>query len=517
MKRVLTLLLAAVLVISVFAGCGEKEPEKLGDVKFDSFAVGYAKIDITPSLELTLPLIGGNDHATRVATGVLEPLFATCAAMTDTEGNTILVYGVDTHSISKPLIEGVRAGITEATGIEGKYIQMTATHTHQGPPMSNDGYGYAQGPINMQTTIEKCIQIGKEALEDRQEATMSTAFTHVPGVNHLRYYILEDGTIVGNPRNNAQAEYYGEAQKPDDLLQIVKFTRKEGKDVVFVNWQAHYRGNGAEHYTKYGSDYMGILRNELLEKANCETVFFLGASGNLNCISNMAQLNTPASETYITVGQELAKQAMLAMENMTPANTGRVTLASSIFELETNIFKIECHGFGIGDVGFVMMPCEPFQSLGMNIRDNSPYKMTLVGTCANDTGWNGYIPDAQAYDAVNAYGVSDNYVRGDEKLLENEFIRLLEESFQAGTTEKAEKAEGYVTDYTPVADPVEYVNTAPGQKPEKVQNDFYRIYTVAGGKMKTLLIADKAVAQELSKMAKFKVTFDHRGIVVGIQ
>lgn len=515
MKRVLTLALAAVLALSVFAGCGGEEEKKPAAPK--AFSVGYAKADITPSLDLLLPLVGNGDHATRQATDVLEKLWTTCVAMTDTDGTTVIVFGLDAHSTSKELVDRVRAGIKEQLGIEGDFVQFTASHTHQAPPLSDQGYGYVQAKDNLKVVVEKCINAAKEAVDDRKEATMSTAFVHVPGTNYVRYYRLEDGSIISGARDGNMPQYYNQLEKSDDLLQIVKFSRKGGKDVALLNWQAHYRGHPTEDYTKYGSDYMGVLRQQLLDQANCESVFFLGASGNMVSASSMSELNTEVATSYKTVGENLAKHAMIAMENMTPAKTGKITLQSEMFNIQTNPNDYELSAFGIGDVGFVMMPIEPFQSIGMAVRDGSPYAMTLVGTVANDTASHGYLADAPAYDALRAYGVSEKHVKGDEILFQDKYIEMLESCFEKGTTEKVEKGEGYVTDYTAVADPTEHVNIAPGEKPEAVQNGLYRVRVITKGKTKVLLTADKAVAQEMAKLSKFKVTFDRFNLVAGIQ
>lgn len=524
MKKILTLLLAALMVASVFAGCGDKG----GNDAPDAFSVGYAKVDITPSLELTLPLVGGNDEKTRVATGILEPLYANCVAMTDTEGNTVIVFGMDTHGISLEFITGVRNGIQEELGVEGKYVQMTASHTHQGPPLTVSGYGYPDGTIHMRNTIDKCIEAAKAAMEDRKPATMSIGHTHVEDLNKVRYYYLEDGTLLGTHKGNDHAPYYGQAYHPDDLLQLVKFTREGGRDVVLINWQGHYRGNPDGQYTMYSSDLMGVMRNQLLDQAGCESVFILGASGNNSHHSSYPSLNNDRNASYKTVGTILANEALLTLENsMTPAETGKITLEENLYHIQTNKNDYHLYTFGVGDVGFCMMPYEPFQSLGMAVRDESPYAMTFIGTCANGnsstTYSNFYLPDAAAYDSEGAtpdkqgYGVSQKYVEGDEALFHTQYIEMLNKCFDNGTTEKKEKAEGYVTDTEPYADPTEYMNPNPGTEPEAVKNGLYRLQTVKGGNVKVLLIASKEVADEMAQMPSFKVLMDNRDIVVGIQ
>ncbi len=516
MKRIFTLLLAALMVIGVFAGCGGKE-EKKNDAP-EGFSVGYAKVDITPSAERKLPLVGGNDEGTRVATGVLERLWATCTAMTDEDGNTVILFAVDTHGIGNDFLTGVRNAIKEKTGIEGKFVQMTASHTHQGPPLTPHGYGYADGVPYMMEIIDKCAAAAEEALKDRKTATMYIGHTRVPDLNKIRYYWLEDGTLLGTFKSADQAPYYGQAYHPDDLLQLVKFTREGGKDVVLLNWQGHYRGNPSGQYTLYSSDLMGVVRQQLLDQAGCESMVIMGAGGNSSHYSSYPELNNERNADYKTVGTILANEALLTLnDGMRDAETGKVTLEENIFHIQTNKNNYNLYTFGIGDVGFCMMPYEPFQSLGMAVRDESPYAMTFIGTCANGNDNNFYLPDAEAYSGESAYGVSNKYVKGDSDLFHEQYISMLKKCFENGTTEEKEKAEGYVTDKEPYADPTEYMNSNPGAALEQVKNGLYRIQAIRGGNVKVLLIDGKEVAEELAKKTTFKVLKDNRDIVVGIQ
>lgn len=520
MKKILTLALVAVMVIGIFAGCGGKEDKN--DQGLGVFSVGYAKVDITPAEGRTLPLVGGNDEKTRVATGVLERLYATCTAMSDADGNTVILFALDTHGIGRDFYTGVQNAVKEKTGIDGKFVQMTASHTHQGPPLTPDGYGYADGLGHMVEVIDKCAQAAADALADRKPATMSIGHTHVPDLNKVRYYYLEDGTLLGTHKTADHAPYYGQAYHPDDLLQLVKFTREGGKDVVLLNWQGHYRGNPEGQYTMYSSDLMGVVRNQLLDQAGCESMVIMGAGGNSSHHSSYPELNNARNADYKTVGTILAKEALLTLnDGMRDAETGKVTLEENIFHIQTNKNDYNLYTFGIGDVGFCMMPYEPFQSLGMAVRDESPYAMTFIGTCANGTDGNFYLPDAAAYASEGAtpdkqgYGVSYKYVKGDSDLFHEQYMQMLSKCFENGTTEKKEKAEGYVTDKEPYADPTEYMNA--GIAPKLVKNGLYQLQAIKGGNVKVLLIDGKEVAEELSKMTTFKVLMDNRDIVVGIQ
>ena len=519
MKRIFTLILVAGMVLGIFAGCGGKG-KKTKDPGV--LSVGYAKADITPSMDYKLPLLGNNDESTRVATGVLEPLYATCTAMSDAEGNTVILFAMDLHGIYEVLLKAVRVAIEEKLGIEGKYVQMTASHTHQAPPSS----GMAEYPDSIPyflEIVEKCAEAAKQAMEDRKPATMSLGHTRVPDLNTMRYCYLEDGTLLSGRRSEEQAQYYGQAYHPDDLLQLVKFTREGGKDVVLINWQGHYRGNPSGMYTLYSSDFMGVLRNELLNQANCESMVIMGAGGNSAHSSVYPGYNNKRNHTYETIGKTLAEAAVSTLQGgMTVADTGRVTLEENPFHIQTNPQEYCLYTFGIGDVGFCMIPYEPFQSLGMALREESPFKMTLIGTVANDYGGKFYLPDAAAYDSetstpgIKGYGLSVRYVKGDEALFHEQYIQMLNKCFKNGTTEKKEKAEGYITDTT-YEDPTEYSNAKAGAPATAVKNGLYQISVVKDGQEKVLLVASQALAEEMANMTSFKVVMDNRDIVVGLQ
>ena len=575
MKRTMILLLTAVMVFSAFAGCGKTEKPPVttqatteatseatteattapteptmsdeeyaalmqeamnggmsqggqyeggmddlpqtdeADPSKSKFLVGYAKVDITPSASLKLPLIGNNDEKTRVATGILSRLYATCTAMTDEKGNTVILFGMDAHGIPQSFLEAVRSAITKATGIQGKYIQMSGSHTHQAPPITQNGYGYSDSTKHMNDVVKKCAEVAQKALADRKPALMYTAFTQVEGINFCRYTILEDGTFIGSQKGSGTADYYSTAERPDNLLQIVKFDRSGGKDVLVVNWQAHYRGNPSGQYNLYSSDYMGVMRSEL-EKSNYETVFLLGASGNLASRTdavNAVYTNSAKNSSYKAVGETLADSAINALSYASPAKLGKIHLEEKTFHISTNSNDYKLAAFGIGDVGFCMMPYEPFQSLGMAVRKDSPYKMTLIGTCANGNSSNFYLPDANAYKAQSAYGVSKKYVAGDEQKFHKQYISMLKTCFTKNGNSAVSKPDSYIINTTTFQDGNTY--TSP-KNLEKVKNGLYRIDVKRNGKDAILLVNSESLAKQLLKKSSFKVITDTRSVVTAI-
>ena len=71
----------------------------------------------------------------------------------------------------------------------------------------------------------------------------------------------------------------------------------------------------------------------------------------------------------------------------------------------------------IGDVVFAGFPGEPFTEMGRQVKNNSPFTLTIPSCCTN--GHDGYYPTADAF-AENGYEANaSRYVAGTaEELLE---------------------------------------------------------------------------------------------------
>ena len=55
--------------------------------------VGHSKLDITPSE--SVPMAGLGNSSQRKSKLVLDPIFATCLAITDADGETVLMFSID--------------------------------------------------------------------------------------------------------------------------------------------------------------------------------------------------------------------------------------------------------------------------------------------------------------------------------------------------------------------------------------------------------------------------------------
>lgn len=521
MKRVLTFLLTTVMILSLFVGCGkeEKKEETLADKKFSSFAVGYGKADISPDYSTKISIIGNNDHNTRLSTGLLEPLMATCIAFTDTDGTTVLVYGLDLHATDLGVIEAVREQLTEKTGVPGENMEFNCTHNHCGPAQSVTS-GLPAIEKYGKLLVERCVEAGVQALETRKEAKMYTTFTRPEEMVFTRHYIMKDGEYEGNSYDRIPAgQFLGFSEKGDNLLQMVKFVREGEKDVILFNWQGHPFSSSQEYYTYLSGVSPAYTRRFLLEMADVESIYIMGGSGN-----NVQQPWNSENRIFkdnVAYGKTLAQKMIDAFDTFKEAETGKIyrVYNDQYAPPGTKIpNKYTLTAFGFGDFGYVSAPSEMFQSNAISVRDNSPWKYTIYAQLSNGTG-QGYVPDALTFQYKNG-----SYERGpcktsagDGEAFAEEQLKMLNEIFEKSGQTKKEKDEGYITVEEKTLDERPYTNPNPGGKPIKAKYDFYQVDLMLGISQVRLLVKNEEIAKQIMAKKEMKLYFNYSNVVVGVE
>lgn len=430
MKKLLVLTLCVLMVLSVFAGCNQNDtpaestsPTETEGADPNTLSIGFGRVDITPTENVPL---GGSTNE-RISDGVVDPLYATCIAFTDGTDNTVLLYHLDLLGVYDTAMMA-RNKIAKKLGVNGLQIIIASTHNHSGPKQKDDT-NPAIARYN-EAFDDLLIQAAELALADRKPVTkMYTTRTYPLGLNFVRHHILEDGSKTGWASPAVQSGVSHVAD-PDNEMQLVKFTREGGKDILIMNWQGHpdaTRAGGLQ----IRSD-VDIVRKELEPQLDCHFAYFLGASGNMNTYSYIKGENITAN--YIERGKALAKYALDAVPSFTEAKIGKIKFIYSDFKQpakanETVQLSIPLYAFSIGDLAFSTASYEMFKEMGELVKKESPFPMTIVSSCTN--GSNGYLPVSYAFE-YDAYEVSiTKFVRGTAEKTAEEHIRLLNEIFNA--------------------------------------------------------------------------------------
>lgn len=481
MKKIIALFLSLILLLSL-AACADNAtnetdaPGATDETDGQSgaidgvFSVGFGRADITPAY--SVPLGGYGNTSQRMSDSFYDLLYTTCTAFTDEDGETILLYHNDDVQTPKSLVEICRPIISAATGVPEEHIMMSATHNHSSPDPTSSEPSISQWFSDVATAM---AEAGAEAMADRKPAQMYIASTQVEGVGFTRHYVMDDGSVCGDNFDGTGTKVVGHVNEPDRTLQLVKFVREGGKDILLANFQSHPHAGGAATLTYMTSDIVGVFREMMETETDCLFTYFTGASGNVNARSRIEE-EMPAGSDYVSLGRVLGQAAIDAAPSFEQVETGKIGFTSTTFvgnvdhtdddkiegaRIIANLWaqtndRLRCvtegkqygikspyhanaivrkfslgetyempeiNAFSIGDVAFITAPYEMFHQAGSYIKENSPYKMTFVVTLAN--GQNSYIPASQAYEYYSYECCLCNFEPGTSEKLAELYVELL--------------------------------------------------------------------------------------------
>lgn len=420
MKRILAIMLCLLMLLS-FAACGKKPAEAPAT---ETLRVGFGRADITP-VDISVPLYGYGNHGSRISTEVLDPIYATCIALTDSADNTILIFTMDLTTSFGAVVPLQRKAISDATGVPFENICLSATHTHSGPAMVaafDDNfplmYDYAR------YMKEQFVQAAVDAMADRAEATIEYGAAYPEGLNFVRHYVMDDGSVIGDNFGTDEGKaYVTHVHKADNQLQVLRFARGDKKDIVLTNFQSHPLLCGGAFDTRITADYIAPMRSYVEAQLDCHFAYFSGASGNIDPASRMSVEN--AAGDYIDHGIQLGKQTILALSNTTPVSGGKVgaLVEDHEVQIKENKSDMTLQALSAGGIGFVAPPYEMFDTNGKYIKENSPFEATFVLYLANSSA--GYMAAEDAY-RYGGYEVEyTGFVKGTAENTANKFLDML--------------------------------------------------------------------------------------------
>ena len=467
MKKLITILLLLSLILGLCAcgGTGSKNEK-------NQLMVGYSRQSIMPIGGVGL---GGYSNADkRISTGCLDYIYTTCIAFTYGD-ETILLFTEDLIGKGQKMTAKVREAITEATGIPGDHIMANGTHTHSAPDTNvtrNNAY--------KELFVNASVLAAQDALKDQAPATIHAANVMTEGLNFIRHYREEDGSITSSNLGNINYEkVVDHAREADKEMVLVKFDREDDKkDIMLMNWAAHpcTAEDGGASGTTISADYIGTVRDAFERDTGMHFAFFQGGGGDAVTDSRIeARANNLDRKGY---GEALSKVAVEALPTMEEIPCDGIQIQQNMFEYAANhygsdrmsdaqkvmalykksgasdanvlarelgfvaytqcrsivncadnpeTFTMELDAFRIGEVGFATAPWEMCSQTSMQIKDGSPYKYTMVLSIAN--GRSGYLPIKEAFEYGSYEAFSSSYDAGGAEAAAEQLIAMLK-SFQ---------------------------------------------------------------------------------------
>lgn len=471
MKKLLALLL--ILCMLGMYACGEEPKNETGETAgqaADILQIGYARVDITPGDNVEMAIYGAESE--RISEGFLDKLYGYALAVTGSNGETVLVLTCDHTWFPDKYADQMRRELTGEFGLKEENIVCTGTHNHSGVATKASTSATSR---YLETFGKLMLQAARDAMADRSEAALYAGSAKAPGLNFVRRYVLKDGTYP-NFESPPPSEIAGHESDPDDQLQVLRIVREGKKDVAIFNWQAHLNMNmqAGGRYNVLTADIFGPFRDEIQTQLDVDCFAWNGACGNLNPTSKIPEENP--TWDHREYGKLLSKYGVEAFNNAQPVAGTEVKLVTQSFEGQVNhefddvvgfarqvqdyykatgdskgaramgepygintekhagriisnaqqpaTREILLKAFSIGDMGFICLRYEMFDSDGMYIKENSPFKQTFI-IGYNERGL-GYLPSKLSEDH-GGYEVDNNvFVLGTAQQLADSYLGLLE-------------------------------------------------------------------------------------------
>ena len=353
-KKILSLL----CILSILIGMVGILPTK-AEAANESFQVGYSRVDINPYVVdgkfssgiMELPLRGTGDVWNRLSSKMVDDngdgkvtaedgLKATCIAVSDHTGNTVLLITVDLiggtmgdevrDEIYTRVQEALASGELKNVNLTRDQIHYAGTHTHNAPDttvyakngktgFNDEGKDLSVINKNLGIWIERTIEdVGDAAilaLKDRAAATITkdaisaAADTKSPVkgkvMNSTRHYVNEAGGCVAGDNFNDRGSNPQQITPVNDTMYLLKFSFQDSSKlpIVLANWRGHPSLNNTDikgidscARTCLSSDYVNSFRHALeydcsvnnnctgtyKTTQSCRVAFFQGAGGNVN-------------------------------------------------------------------------------------------------------------------------------------------------------------------------------------------------------------------------------------------
>ena len=442
--------------------------------------VGFGRRQLLP--EASIPLGGYGNERERFHDTLGEPVCLSCIAITDAADTTVMMVGIDLCSCSRVLCEQFQTHISEATGVPKENITVSATHTHAS--ISTKWDDIPSVPPFKKQMYEKVTAAAVEAMADRKPATMRTGSIETKNLNFIKHYKVQDndtgaityaGDQFGTFKNQTILEH---ATEVDPTMHLLQFVREGGKDIVVCNFRAHPHFHSGYKASLFSSDYMGAYRRTFEMMADCYTVFFQGACGNVNSTTRIVEERRYTTAESFGIG--LAATAMECLQkHMEDVEAGPIRSTNRIYRGQLwnstadmvenakyirdlwfkNYDAAECKRegmpFGIrssfharsiiartervpedGDIrmnavsigdnfAFVTYPGEMFDTLSAYMEEHSPFPMTMMFGYAMDHL--GYLPSARGYEYTSYETDSTRFAPGTGEAVADVQVEMLKE------------------------------------------------------------------------------------------
>jgi len=411
-------MLVTALAVGTTAVAGAQAPRSVSPLR-----VGAAKVDVTPS-QGELP---------KNSFGVLDHLYAR-AVVIESGASIAALITVDAGGVPTPTWEAVTRQVESELKIPVANVLLTATHTHSA--------GGQRGPDYAQKIVES-VRLAKQRLVPaRVGYGTGVSFINVnrqivdpktgrwwegpnyDGPSDKTVAVLKFETVAGEPI----AVYYNYAvhaviagqldQVSGDIPGAAsRYVEDSFDDRIVAVWSSGAAGDQNPIYFQQTYDLREIrIKDYATRGVDISNAMPPGGEGLDRKSPAVARLMNQQRQMVSSMGQFLGEEVLHVMRGIERMETaapvqGSFTTISCPGRERTNQGRAGFEGtyqdgppvdirlglLRLGDVMIGAVNAEVFNPIAQRLKQESPYKATMMATLTNGSARSGYIPDDESF------------------------------------------------------------------------------------------------------------------------
>lgn len=429
----------------------------------NTLQAGFSRVNVTPMMGI--PMRGY--FQLRLADGVRDELELNTLALAcgDTK---LLLMSLDCCAMAPVDAEIYIKCVAEATGLPEAAIITHSTHTHTGGSVDHS----AENALTREYSEfleRRFVDAAKFALADLKPAKMGWAVGHAPNIAFVRRFRMKDGKVRTNP-GVGNPDILHPIGDVDERVNVLRFDREGGDSIVLANFGCHPDTIGG---CQISADWPAFFRRRL-EKSldNVKAIFFNGAEGDVNHV-NVKAIDGDFNDMFNDfddvargyghsrhMGNVVAAAVLQVFDKVNYRDVDSLRCVRKVSNLPSNMPKpeelplarkyMELHEAGrdeeipfkgmelttavadakrkvmlehgpesyplslsalaIGSVALLGIPGEPFNGVGIGIKEAEGWDMIMP--CCMINGTNGYFPMQDSYDEGGYEARSSRYKAG---------------------------------------------------------------------------------------------------------
>lgn len=432
--------------------------------------LGVAQVDITPPIGS--PLAGY--YYNRVSTGVHDPLHVK-AMVLEQGGVKVAMAALDLVSLPRNIVLQARTMVQQRIGLQPDHVMISATHAHTTPVVLTNPSRYnlegKEKEIDQAYTDTLAGKIADAIVEANgklQPVELRAGVGEEKTLSFNRRFFMKDGTIGWNP-GKLNPNIARPAGPIDPGLPVLYFKSADGSTPVaaYVNFGLHQDTTGGSEISADFSYTLGQIL-KMAKGENFFPMFTIGAAGNVAHIDVSRPEPQRSYEEASRIGAVLAGDVLKVMQTAPVVSTSPIRVSDEVLQfpvpkytqaeiewatrtqatyntphaapfldlvkaariLELNArngkpLDAEVQVFTLGTtVAIVGFPGEMFAEFGLELKEDSPFPITIMAELAN--GALVYIPNRIAYKEGNYEPTAARLPAGaGEKLVNSALDQLL--------------------------------------------------------------------------------------------